>query len=89
MGERVVGDVRVSTYGQAREGYSLAYQAEEIERYCKQNGLEHILSTDSTFPLPNLPRGKYYSWRKESPLRMKKMETDNAGLNIGKPEVPR
>jgi len=38
--EKVVGYVRVSTYGQAKEGYSLAYQVEEIERYCQQNGLE-------------------------------------------------
>jgi len=37
---KVVGYVRVSTYGQAKEGYSLAYQVEEIKRYCQQNGLE-------------------------------------------------
>lgn len=40
MREKVVGYVRVSTYGQAKEGYSLTYQVEEIERYCRQNGLE-------------------------------------------------
>ncbi|MDH2881115.1 recombinase family protein, partial [Bacillus cytotoxicus] len=33
MGEKVVGYVRVSTEGQVREGYSLTYQVEEIERY--------------------------------------------------------
>lgn len=40
MGEKVVGYVRVSTYGQAKDGYSLAYQVEEIQRHCQQNGLE-------------------------------------------------
>ncbi|RKP54137.1 recombinase family protein [Cohnella endophytica] len=40
MREKVVGYVRVSTYGQAKEGYSLAYQVEEIERHCQQNDLE-------------------------------------------------
>ncbi|WP_127589360.1 recombinase family protein [Paenibacillus koleovorans] len=40
MREKVVGYVRVSTYGQAKEGYSLAYQLEEIERYCDRSGLE-------------------------------------------------
>jgi DNA invertase Pin-like site-specific DNA recombinase len=38
--ETVVGYVRVSTYGQVKDGYSLLYQAEEIERYCQQNELE-------------------------------------------------
>ncbi|EFM12539.1 Resolvase domain protein [Paenibacillus curdlanolyticus YK9] len=37
---KVVGYVRVSTYGQAKDGYSLFYQLEEIERYCQQNGME-------------------------------------------------
>ncbi|MDF2648457.1 MAG: Resolvase domain [Paenibacillus sp.] len=40
MQEKAVGYVRVSTYGQVKEGYSLAYQMEEIERYCQQNHLE-------------------------------------------------
>ncbi|GMR66793.1 MULTISPECIES: recombinase family protein [Bacillus] len=40
MGEKVVGYVRVSTEGQVRDGYSLAYQVEEIERYCTENNLE-------------------------------------------------
>lgn len=40
MREKVVGYVRVSTYGQAKEGYSLTYQVEEIERYCQLNGME-------------------------------------------------
>ncbi|TKI82289.1 recombinase family protein, partial [Bacillus cereus] len=40
MEEKVVGYVRVSTEGQAREGYSLAYQVEEIERYCNENELQ-------------------------------------------------
>ncbi|MDA1742645.1 recombinase family protein [Bacillus cereus] len=40
MGEKVVGYVRVSTEGQVRDGYSLAYQVEEIERYCNENNLE-------------------------------------------------
>ncbi|MDG0814219.1 recombinase family protein [Cohnella rhizosphaerae] len=40
MREKVVGYVRVSTYGQAKEGYSLTYQVEEIERYCHQNDMD-------------------------------------------------
>ncbi|MDQ0216295.1 hypothetical protein J2S13_002736 [Oikeobacillus pervagus] len=40
MEEKVVGYVRVSTEGQVREGYSLAYQVEEIERYCTENKLQ-------------------------------------------------
>ena len=40
MGEKVVGYVRVSTEGQVREGYSLTYQVEEIERYCIENKLQ-------------------------------------------------
>ncbi|MFD0677384.1 MULTISPECIES: recombinase family protein [unclassified Paenibacillus] len=42
MGEKVVGYVRVSTMGQVRDGYSLAYQVEEIQQYCKQNDLELV-----------------------------------------------
>jgi DNA invertase Pin-like site-specific DNA recombinase len=38
--EKVVGYVRVSTKGQVKDGYSLAYQVEEIQRYCKDNNLE-------------------------------------------------
>lgn len=34
----VIGYIRVSTAGQAKDGYSLAYQREEIEAYCKQQG---------------------------------------------------
>ncbi|WCN36404.1 recombinase family protein [Aneurinibacillus uraniidurans] len=37
---KVVGYVRVSTKGQVKDGYSLAYQVEEIERYCKEHDLE-------------------------------------------------
>ncbi|HDR4480334.1 TPA: recombinase family protein [Bacillus cereus] len=40
MEEKVVGYIRVSTEGQVRDGYSLAYQVEEIERYCNENNLE-------------------------------------------------
>lgn len=37
---KVVGYARVSTYGQAKDGYSLSYQLEEIESHCQQNGME-------------------------------------------------
>lgn len=40
MREKVFGYVRVSTYGQMKDGYSLTYQVEEIERYCERNGFE-------------------------------------------------
>jgi DNA invertase Pin-like site-specific DNA recombinase len=40
MRQRVVGYVRVSTYGQVKDGFSLSYQIEEIERYCTHNNLE-------------------------------------------------
>lgn len=37
---KVVGYVRVSAKGQVKDGYSLAYQVEEVERYCKEHALE-------------------------------------------------
>jgi len=37
---KAVGYVRVSTQGQVRDGYSLAYQRDEIMRYCTDNGIE-------------------------------------------------
>ena len=40
MKDRVVGYVRVSTQGQVKDGYSLAYQTEEIQRYCARHKLE-------------------------------------------------
>lgn len=40
MKTRVVGYVRVSTQGQVKDGYSLAYQVEEIRRYCAHHNLE-------------------------------------------------
>ncbi|WP_055107065.1 recombinase family protein [Paenibacillus ihumii] len=40
MKDRVVGYVRVSTQGQVKDGYSLAYQTEEIQRYCACHNLE-------------------------------------------------
>ncbi|MDQ0213611.1 DNA invertase Pin-like site-specific DNA recombinase [Oikeobacillus pervagus] len=32
---KVIGYIRVSTQGQARDGYSLAYQEDEIKAYCR------------------------------------------------------
>lgn len=40
MVKKAVGYVRVSTYGQMKEGYSLTYQREEIENYCQKNSIE-------------------------------------------------
>ncbi len=34
----VIGYIRVSTQGQAKEGYSLTYQRDEIEAYCVAQG---------------------------------------------------
>lgn len=34
----VIGYIRVSTQGQARDGYSLAYQEDEIRAYCQTQG---------------------------------------------------
>lgn len=34
----VIGYVRVSTSGQAKDGYSLAYQQDEIRSYCQEQG---------------------------------------------------
>lgn len=44
----VIGYVRVSTQGQAKDGYSLAYQQDEIQAYCKQQGwtLLHTFSDE-------------------------------------------
>ncbi|CAG7644624.1 hypothetical protein PAESOLCIP111_04749 [Paenibacillus solanacearum] len=33
----VVSYVRVSTQGQVKDGYSLQYQVDEINRYCQEN----------------------------------------------------
>ncbi|MFC4812434.1 recombinase family protein [Paenibacillus sp. GCM10023250] len=40
----VIGYIRVSTQGRAKEGYSLAYQRDEVEAYCKAQGwnLVHV-----------------------------------------------
>jgi len=40
----VVGYIRVSTQGQARDGYSLKYQEDEIKAFCEEQGwnLIHI-----------------------------------------------
>lgn len=38
----VVGYIRVSTQGQARDGYSLRYQEDEIKTYCKEQGLNLV-----------------------------------------------
>lgn len=40
----MIGYIRVSTQGQAKEGYSLAYQRDEIEAHCKEQGwnLVHV-----------------------------------------------
>jgi DNA invertase Pin-like site-specific DNA recombinase len=35
---KVIGYVRVSTSGQAKDGYSLAYQQDEIRSYCQEQG---------------------------------------------------
>lgn len=40
----VIGYVRVSTTGQAKDGYSLAYQQDEIRSYCEQQGW-HLIHT--------------------------------------------
>lgn len=34
----VIGYVRVSTSGQAKDGYSLSYQQDEIRSYCQEQG---------------------------------------------------
>ena len=39
---KAVGYIRVSTQGQVRDGYSLAYQRDEIIRYCTENGIEIV-----------------------------------------------
>lgn len=40
----VIGYIRVSTQGQAKDGYSLAYQEDEIKAHCNAQGwtLLHI-----------------------------------------------
>lgn len=40
MRQKAVGYIRVSTYGQMKEGYSLGYQREEVIRYCELNNVE-------------------------------------------------
>ena len=44
----VIGYVRVSTQGQAKDGYSLSYQQDEIRSYCEQQGwnLLHIFTDE-------------------------------------------
>jgi hypothetical protein len=39
---RAVGYIRVSTQGQLRDGYSLAYQRDKIIGYCGNNGIELV-----------------------------------------------
>ncbi|WP_310829411.1 recombinase family protein [Paenibacillus pedocola] len=44
----VIGYVRVSTSGQAKDGYSLAYQQAEIRSYCQEQGwdLKHVFTDE-------------------------------------------
>ena len=44
----VIGYVRVSTQGQAKDGYSLSYQQDEIEAYCDRQGwnLVHVFTDE-------------------------------------------
>jgi site-specific DNA recombinase len=44
----VIGYVRVSTSGQAKDGYSLVYQQDEIRSYCEQQGwnLVHVYTDE-------------------------------------------
>lgn len=34
----IIGYIRVSTQGQAKDGYSLGYQQDEIRSYCQEKG---------------------------------------------------
>jgi site-specific DNA recombinase len=38
----VVGYIRVSTQGQARDGFSLKYQEDDIKAYCEDNNFNLI-----------------------------------------------
>lgn len=40
--QNVVGYVLVSTQGQAKDGYSLSYQVDEINRFCEEKNLHLI-----------------------------------------------
>jgi DNA invertase Pin-like site-specific DNA recombinase len=40
--QNVVGYIRVSTLGQAKDGYSLQYQVDEIEKFCRENSMNLI-----------------------------------------------
>lgn len=44
----VIGYVRVSTQGQAKDGYSLSYQQDEIRAYCERQGwhLIHVFADE-------------------------------------------
>jgi DNA invertase Pin-like site-specific DNA recombinase len=44
----VIGYVRVSTSGQAKDGYSLVYQQAEIRSYCQEQGwdLKHVFTDE-------------------------------------------
>ncbi|MGO4548545.1 recombinase family protein [Paenibacillus sp. 2TAB23] len=44
----VIGYVRVSTQGQAKDGYSLSYQQDEIQAYCDRQGwhLVHVFTDE-------------------------------------------
>ena len=44
----VLGYIRVSTQGQAKDGYSLKYQEDGIKAYCKEQGLNllHIFKDE-------------------------------------------
>ncbi|MDQ8734831.1 recombinase family protein [Paenibacillus sp. LHD-38] len=46
--KNVIGYVRVSTQGQAKDGYSLSYQQDEIQDYCDRQGwnLVHVFTDE-------------------------------------------
>ena len=57
MSKRVACYVRVSTQGQANEGYSVAEQTERLELYCKAHGWKiSEVYTDPGFSGANIDR---------------------------------
>jgi site-specific DNA recombinase len=46
----VLGYIRVSTQGQAKDGYSLKYQEDEIKAYCKKQGLNLLHMKELAVP---------------------------------------
>ncbi|MDQ0216298.1 hypothetical protein J2S13_002739 [Oikeobacillus pervagus] len=75
----VVGYIRVSTQGQAKDGYSLKYQEDEIKAYCEERGLNliHIFRDEGILSIPSSLLLKAKQHVKNRAIKLTKVDETN------------